>query len=222
MNWDAHLQSLSFPPAFFGCGRLPCCCLSSAGSAAPPRSQQWPGGRNTHTNRFPHFHKSWNTPPALPSHLWILVPNRAPAAQLALTDASVPAILQAILHRLIWHHFRVSQQRTGGSFITKPESHASGERCKSRTCFKSVSWGNISSTKGRKWHRGPLFLHGCGPGPQIKVYEHVKFLHVSLRFMVLVINGMVLFHHLIVYKFSVANLAKLRDQNSVEGRLASS
>jgi hypothetical protein len=27
-----------------------------------------------------------------------------------------------------------------------------------------------------------------------------------LRFMVLVINGMVLFHHLIVYKFSVANL----------------
>ena len=161
---------------------------------------------NTHTNRFPRFHKSWNTPPALPSHLWILVPNRAPAAQLALTDASVPAILQAILHRLIWHHFGVSQQRTGGSFITKPESHAWGERCKSRTCFKSVSWGNISSTKGRKWHRGPLFLHGCGSGPQIKVYEHVKFLHVSLRFMVLVINGMVLFHHLIVYKFSVANL----------------
>ena len=200
MNWDAHLQTLSFPPAFFGAAPCPAAACRLPGLLLRQGVSNGLAIEHTykHTNRFPHFHKSWNTPPALPSNLWILVPNRAPAAQLALTDASVPAILQAILHRLIWHHFGVSQQRTGGSFITKPESHAWGERCKSRTCFKSVSWGNISSTKGRKWHRGPLFLHGCGPGPQIKVYEHVKFLHVSLRFMVLVINGMVLFHHLIV------------------------
>ena len=32
-----------FPTCFFWCGRLPCSCLSSAGSAAPPKSQQWPG-----------------------------------------------------------------------------------------------------------------------------------------------------------------------------------
>ena len=32
-----------FPTCFFWCGRLPCCCSSPAGSAAPPRSQQWPG-----------------------------------------------------------------------------------------------------------------------------------------------------------------------------------
>ena len=40
-----------FPTCFFWCGRLPCCCLSSAGSAAPPRSQQWPGDR-THIQTY--------------------------------------------------------------------------------------------------------------------------------------------------------------------------
>ena len=164
MNWDAHLQSLSFPPAFFGAAACPAAACRLPGLLLRQGVSNGLAIEHTykHTNRFPHFHKSWNTPPALPSHLWILVPNRAPAAQLALTDASVPAILQAILHRLIWHHFGVSQQRTGGSFITKPESHAWGERCKSRTCFKSVSWGISVPQRDENGTVGLFFFTDAG------------------------------------------------------------